>query len=94
MVKGDGGAFELEVPRDRDGSFEPRLVGKGQTRIDGLDEKIIAMYARGMSVRDIRGHLEELYGLEVSPDLPPGTLPRNALPGSGSAVSPTPFRAR
>ena len=68
-VKSKDGAFELEVPRDREGSFEPRLIGKGQTRIDGLDEKIIAMYARGMSVRDIRGHLEELYGLEVSPDL-------------------------
>ena len=68
-VRGDGGTFEIEVPRDRDGSFAPKLIGKGQTRIDGLDEKIIAMYARGMSVRDIRGHLEELYGLEVSPDL-------------------------
>jgi putative transposase len=68
-LKSEDGAFELEVPRDREGSFEPRLIGKGQTRIDGLDEKIIAMYARGMSVRDIRGHLEELYGLEVSPDL-------------------------
>lgn len=68
-VRGESGAFELEVPRDRDGSFTPKLIGKGQTRIDGLDEKIIAMYARGMSVRDIRGHLEELYGLEVSPDL-------------------------
>ena len=68
-VKSEDGAFEIEVPRDRDGSFEPRLIAKGQTRIDGLDEKIIAMYARGMSVRDIRGHLEELYGLEVSPDL-------------------------
>lgn len=68
-VRGEGGAFEIEVPRDRDGSFSPKLIGKGQTRIDGLDEKIVAMYARGMSVRDIRGHLEELYGLEVSPDL-------------------------
>ena len=68
-VKGEDGTFEIEVPRDRDGRFEPRLIAKGQTRIDGLDEKIIAMYARGMSVRDIRGHLEELYGLEVSPDL-------------------------
>jgi transposase-like protein len=68
-LRSEDGAFEIEVPRDREGSFEPRLIGKGQTRIDGLDEKIIAMYARGMSVRDIRGHLEELYGLEVSPDL-------------------------
>jgi putative transposase len=68
-VKSEDGAFEIEVPRDREGSFEPRLIAKGQTRIDGLDDKIIAMYARGMSVRDIRCHLEELYGLEVSPDL-------------------------
>ena len=68
-VRGQDGALEIAVPRDRDGSFEPRLIPKGQTRIDGLDDKIIAMYARGMSVRDIRAHLEELYGLEVSPDL-------------------------
>ena len=68
-VKGEAGAFEIDVPRDRDGSFEPRLIGKGQTRIDGLDDKIVAMYARGMSVRDIRSHLEDLYGIEVSPDL-------------------------
>lgn len=68
-VKSEDGALEIEVPRDREGSFEPRLIPKGQTRIDGLDEKIIALYARGMSVRDIRDHLEELYGLEVSPDL-------------------------
>ena len=68
-LKSEDGAFEIEVPRDREGSFEPRLIGKGQTRIDGFDDKFIAMYARGMSVRDIRGHLEELYGLEVSPDL-------------------------
>lgn len=68
-VKSEDGTFEIEVPRDREGSFEPPLIAKGQTRIDGLDDKIIAMYARGMSVRDIRGHLEELYGLEVSPDL-------------------------
>ena len=70
-VRGRDGALEIAVPRDRDGSFEPRLIAKGQTRIDGLDEvaKIIAMYARGMSVRDIRAHLEELYGLEVSADL-------------------------
>ena len=68
-VKGETGTFEIDVPRDRDGSFEPRLIGKGQTRIDGLDDKIVAMYARGMSVRDIRSHLEDLYGIEVSPDL-------------------------
>ncbi len=66
-VKGTDGAFGIEVPRDRDSSFEPRLIAKGQPRIDGLDDRIIAMYARGMRVRDIRAHLEELYGLEVSP---------------------------
>ena len=60
-VKGESGAFVIEVPRDRDGNSDPRLVGKGQTRIDGLDDTIIALYARGKSVRDIRGHIEELY---------------------------------
>ena len=59
----------ISVPRDRDGSFEPALVKKGQTRIDGMDDKIIGLYAHGLTVRDIRAHLEELYGLKVSPDL-------------------------
>ncbi len=57
------------MPRDRDASFEPQIIKKGQRRFDGFDDKIISMYARGMSVREIRGHLEELYGVEVSPDL-------------------------
>ena len=57
------------MPRDRDGSFEPELVKKGQTRIDGMDDKIIGLYAAGLTVRDIRAHLEEVYGLKVSPDL-------------------------
>lgn len=57
------------VPRDRDGSFEPALVKKGQTRIDGMDDKIIGLYAAGLTVRDIRAHLEDVYGLQVSPDL-------------------------
>lgn len=68
-MKSEDRAFEVEMSRDRDGRFEPRLIAKGQARIDGLDEKTIATYARGMSVRDIRGHLEELCGLDVSPDL-------------------------
>lgn len=68
-VKGSDGEAALAVPRDREGSFEPELVKKGQTRIDGVDDKIIGLYASGLSVRDIQAHLEELYGLRVSPDL-------------------------
>ena len=68
-VKSEDGAVDIDVPRDRAGSFEPQLIKKGQTRIDGFDDKIISMYARGMSVREIRGHLKELYGVEISPDL-------------------------
>ena len=65
----DDGEVEIEVPRDRAGTFEPVIVAKGQTRFDGFDEKIISLYGRGMSVREIQGHLAELYGTEVSPDL-------------------------
>ena len=63
------GTLEIEVPRDREGSFEPKLIRKHQTRWDGLDEKIIALYARGMMVRDMQAQLEEMYGAEVSPAL-------------------------
>ncbi len=65
----DDGEMTISVPRDRNASFEPEIVKKGQRRFDGFDDKIISMYARGMSVREIRGHLEELYGVGVSPDL-------------------------
>jgi len=68
-VTTDSSQVEIEVPRDREGTFEPRLVRKRQTRLPGFDEKVISMYARGMTVREIRGHLEELYGIGVSPDL-------------------------
>jgi len=68
-VKGSDGEVPLSVPRDREGSFEPVLVKKGQTRIDGVDDKIIGLYAAGLSVRDIQAHLEDIYGLKVSPDL-------------------------
>ena len=68
-VKGSDGEVPLAVPRDRDGSFEPELVKKGQTRIDGVDDEIIGLYAAGLSLRDIQGYLEELYGLRVFPDL-------------------------
>ena len=68
-LKTEQGPVEIEVPRDREGTFEPQLVKKRQTRFSGFDEKILGMYARGMTVRDIQGHLEEVYGVEVSPDL-------------------------
>jgi transposase-like protein len=63
------GGIDLDVPRDRNGSFEPRIVRKGQTRLDGFNERIIALYARGLSTRDIRAHLREMYDVEVSADL-------------------------
>ena len=68
-LKGDFGEIELETPRDRNASFEPKIVAKGQTRFKGFDDKILSMYARGMSTREIQGHLEEIYGVEVSPTL-------------------------
>ncbi|HEX6777261.1 MAG TPA: IS256 family transposase, partial [Ktedonobacterales bacterium] len=68
-LKGEQGQVEIEVPRDRQGSFEPQLVQKGQTRLEGFDDKIIALYARGMTTRDIQAQLHELYGVEVSPTL-------------------------
>lgn len=65
----DTGKITLAVPRDRLGTFDPQLIAKYQRRFPGFDEKIVSMYARGMSVREIQGHLRELYGIEVSPDL-------------------------
>lgn len=63
------GEVQLEVPRDRDGSFEPQLIPKGQRRLEVMDQQIIALYARGLSTREIEAHLQELYGIEVSPAL-------------------------
>ena len=65
----DGGKLSLDVPRDRQSSFDPTLIAKYQRRFPGFDDKVISMYARGMSTREIVGHLRELYGVEVSPDL-------------------------
>ena len=65
----EDGEVEIAIPRDCAGSFEPQLIPKGRTRFDGFDEKILSLYARGMTVREIQGHLAELYGVEVSPDL-------------------------
>ena len=65
----DSGRIALEVPRDRQGSFDPLLIAKYQRRFPGFDDKIISMYARGMSTREIAGHLLDLYGIDVSADL-------------------------
>ena len=63
------GKLDISVPRDRLSTFDPQLIAKYRRRVAGFDEKIVSMYARGMTVREIRGHLDELYGLDVSPDL-------------------------
>jgi hypothetical protein len=65
----DTGKIDLEIPRDRLATFDPQLIAKYQRRFPGFDEKIVSMYARGMSVREIQGHLRDLYGIEASPDL-------------------------
>jgi putative transposase len=68
-LKGEFGELPIEVPRDRNGSFEPQLIAKHQTRWSGFDDKIISLYSRGMTVREIQAHLQEMYGTEVSPSL-------------------------
>ena len=65
----DDGRLDLSIPRDRQGRFDPKLVEKHCRRLPGFDDKVISMYARGMSTREIRGHVRELYGVEVSPEL-------------------------
>jgi putative transposase len=69
LVKGDFGEVGIAVPRDREGSFEPRILPKHERRFAGFDDKILSMYARGMSTRDIQNHLEEIYQVEVSASL-------------------------
>ena len=68
-VKGKRGQVQLSVPRDRNSEFEPQLIAKGQSRIDSFDERVLSLYARGLSTREIGAHLEEIYGTSVSPDL-------------------------
>lgn len=68
-LKGDFGALPIDIPRDRAGTFEPQLITKHQTRWTGFDDKILSLYARGMTVREIQSHLQEMYGTEVSPTL-------------------------
>lgn len=66
---GSLGSLPIEVPRDRNFTFEPQVVARGQTRFEGFDDKILSLYARGMTTRQIKQHLEEIYQLEVSPSL-------------------------
>lgn len=68
-IKGEFGKLPIEVPRDRDSSFDPVIITKGQTRFAGFDDKIISLYSRGMTTREIQGHLEDIYGVDVSPSL-------------------------
>jgi len=65
----EDGSLTLSIPRDRHGRFEPALIAKYRRRFPGFDDKIIALYARGMSTRDIQAHVGELYGVTISPDL-------------------------
>lgn len=65
----DTGTVSVEVARERDGSFEPLLIGKHERRFTGFDDKIIALYARGMTVREIKAHLQEMYAVEVADGL-------------------------
>lgn len=68
-IKGDFGELSIEVPRDRNGDYDPQIIQKHQTRFNGFDDKIISMYARGMTTRDIQAHLQDIYGVEISADL-------------------------
>lgn len=68
-ISGDFGNLDITTPRDRNSTFEPVILPKGETRFTGFDDKIISMYARGMTTRDIQGHLQEIYGIDVSPTL-------------------------
>jgi len=68
-LKGELGEIPINVPRDRNGEYDPQIIKKHQTRFDGFDEKILSLYSRGMTTRDIQAHLKELYGVDVSPDL-------------------------
>jgi putative transposase len=68
-IRGKRGQMQIDIPRDRNSSFSPQIIKKRQTRFDGFDDKIISMYARGMTTRDIQAHLKEIYSVDVSPDL-------------------------
>ena len=85
-VMTDTGKLTIAVPRDRQSSFDPQLIAKYQRRFPGFDDKIVSMYARGMSTREITGHLHELYGIDVSPDL------ISSSPSSSASALSKPWR--
>jgi len=68
-ITGEFGEVEIAVPRDREARFVPQLIGKHQRRFPGMDERILSLYARGMTTREIAAHLQEMFGAEVSPTL-------------------------
>ena len=68
-LKSQYGEFQVEVPRDRNGEFEPKLIPKYQRDVSGIEEKVISLYARGMSTRDIHDQLQDLYGIELSAEM-------------------------
>ena len=68
-IRTSRGEVDVEVPRDREGSFEPQIVRKRQTRFEGFDKEILSLYGKGMTIREIKAHLEQLYNVEVSPEL-------------------------
>lgn len=68
-LKSQYGEFQIDVPRDRNGEFEPKLIPKYQRDISGIEEKVISLYARGMSTRDIHDQLQDIYGIELSADM-------------------------
>ena len=84
----DDGPLALDVPRDREGTFEPRLIAKHERRFTGFDDKILALYARGMTVREIQGFLAEMYAVEVSPDLISTVTDGDRRRGDGVAKPP------
>jgi transposase-like protein len=91
-VQTETGPVEIRVPRDREGTFEPHLVAKYQRRLEGFDDKVLALDARDMSVRDIQRHLQELYGTEVAPELISRVTRRG--PGRGPRLAVASARCR
>ena len=87
-LKSQYGEFQIDVPRDRNGEFEPKLIPKYQRDISGIEEKVISLYARGMSTRDIHDQINDLYGIEVSAEMVSKITDKILPPGKRMAVPP------